>query len=63
MTTATAVLARFWRDLRERSQVAFAHPDVPDALRSAAGDLIGKIWALASQEARADLDLGPVNTI
>ena len=57
MTTATAVLTRFWRDLRERSQVAFAHPDIPDPLRSSAGDLIGKIWSLASQEARADLDL------
>ncbi|QBE66254.1 DNA-binding protein [Pseudoduganella lutea] len=37
MSAPAEALAKFWSQLRERSRVTIEGPDLPDALRSAAG--------------------------
>ncbi len=51
MATPAQVLSRFWTDLRERTRIRIDHPDLPDALREAAGELTLRLWGQAQQEA------------
>lgn len=52
MSAPAEALARFWDNLREKSRVRIEHPDIPEALRDAAGELTAKLW----QQARALAD-------
>lgn len=47
MSAPAEALARFWENLREKSRVRIEHPDIPQALREAAGDLTAKLWEQA----------------
>lgn len=56
MSAPAEALAKFWEDLREKSRVRIEHPDLPDALKSAAGELVATVWSqaqLAAQEGLA----------
>lgn len=52
MSAPAEALARFWENLREKSRVRIEHPDIPEALRDAAGELTAGLW----QQARALAD-------
>lgn len=52
MSAPAEALARFWDNLREKSRVRIEHPDIPQALQEAAGELTAKLW----QQARAQAD-------
>jgi chromosome segregation ATPase len=47
MSAPTEALNHFWRTLRERSRVTIEHSDLPDELRTAAGDLVATLWKSA----------------
>ncbi|MBU0914822.1 MAG: DNA-binding protein [Gammaproteobacteria bacterium] len=47
MSAPAEALARFWETLREKSRVRIEHPDIPEALRDAAGELTAKLWEQA----------------
>jgi len=51
MGTPAQVLAEFWRDLRERCRVRIDHPDLPEELRQASGELVMLLWERAQGEA------------
>jgi chromosome segregation ATPase len=50
MSTPTEALSQFWKTLRERSRVTIEHPDLPDELRSAAGELVATLWKSAQSK-------------
>ncbi|MDE2593414.1 MAG: DNA-binding protein [Burkholderiales bacterium] len=52
MSAPAEALAKFWENLREKSRVRIEHPDIPEVLRDAAGELTAKLW----QQARALAD-------
>ena len=52
MSAPATALAKFWGDLREKSRVRIEHPDLPETLRTAAGDLVAKLWTQAQSAAR-----------
>lgn len=55
MSAPAEALSRFWADLREKSRVRIEHPDLPDELKTAAGDLAGALWTLAQRQAHESL--------
>lgn len=55
MAAPAEALARFWDDLREKSRVRIEHPDLPEALRNAAGDLTAALWLKAQELASESL--------
>lgn len=58
MSAPAEALSRFWDTLRDKSRIRIEHPDVPDALRDVAGELVGALWQRAqasAQEAWAQL--------
>lgn len=52
MSAPAEALAKFWDDLREKSRVRIEHPDLPDELKSAAGDLVATLWSQAQSAAQ-----------
>ena len=56
MGTPAQVLAEFWRDLRERSRVRIEHPDLPEELRQASGELVMQLWERAQNEAASSVE-------
>ena len=56
MSTPAEALNQFWQDLREKSRVRIEHPDLPEGLKNAAGELTAKLWTLAQEQASASLD-------
>ncbi|BCZ85652.1 hypothetical protein PTKU64_93270 (plasmid) [Paraburkholderia terrae] len=56
MGTPAAVLGEFWTELREKSRVRIAHPDLPADLGAAAGELVATLWTRATASAQAELD-------
>jgi hypothetical protein len=56
MGTPAQVLAEFWRDLRERSRVRIDHPDLPEELRQASGELVMQLWERAQNEAASSFE-------
>lgn len=52
MSAPAEALAKFWEVLREKSRVRVEHPDLPEDLRTAAGELTAALWAKA--QARAE---------
>lgn len=51
MSAPAEALARFWSDLREKSRVRIEHPDLPEGLKSAAGELVASLWSQAQTSA------------
>lgn len=56
MSAPAEALAKFWSDLREKSRVRIEHPDLPDSLKGAAGELVASLWLQAQEGAQANLD-------
>ena len=52
MSAPTEAVSHFWSRLRERSRVSVEHPDLPDELRMAAGDMVAVVWKTAQTMAR-----------
>ncbi len=55
MSAPAEALAKFWETLREKSRVRIEHPDLPEPLRNAAGELMGSLWQRAQAAAQEDL--------
>lgn len=55
MSAPAEALSRFWADLREKSRVRIEHPDLPDELKTAAGELAAALWTLAQRQAHESL--------
>lgn len=55
MSAPAEALAKFWEDLREKSRVRIEHPDLPDEVRSAAGELVAALWIKAQEAAQEGL--------
>ena len=52
MSAPAEALSRFWDSLREKSRVRIGHPEMPDALKLAAGELLERLWIEARSAAR-----------
>lgn len=55
MSAPADALNRFWETLREKSRMRIEHPDLPEALRDAAGEMVGALWQRAQAEAKSTL--------
>ncbi|MES2264927.1 MAG: DNA-binding protein [Pseudomonadota bacterium] len=55
MSAPAEALNRFWAQLRERSRVTIEHPDLPEELKTAAGELAATLWKSAQQTSRQAL--------
>lgn len=55
MSAPADALNRFWETLREKSRLRIEHPDLPDSLRDAAGEMVGALWQRAQAEAKSTL--------
>jgi chromosome segregation ATPase len=55
MSAPLEALANFWKDLREKSRVRIEHPDLPEDLKSAAGELVASLWGKAQSLAHESL--------
>lgn len=52
MSAPTEALRAFWAELREKSRVRIEQPDLPEALKITAGEMVSALW----KEARAAAD-------
>lgn len=52
MSAPTEALQYFWDTLRERSRVSVEHADLPEELKTAAGDLVAALWKTAQTMSR-----------
>jgi chromosome segregation ATPase len=55
MSAPAEALNKFWEDLREKSRVRIEHPDLPEALKIAAGELTAALWSNAQAQAHETL--------
>jgi pyruvate/2-oxoglutarate dehydrogenase complex dihydrolipoamide acyltransferase (E2) component len=55
MSAPAEALAKFWEDLREKSRVRIEHPDLPEEIKLAAGELVGSLWSQAQSSANQSL--------
>ena len=55
MSAPAEALRAFWADLREKSRIRIEHPDLPEILRTAAGDLVATLWSEAQGAAQQNL--------
>jgi chromosome segregation ATPase len=55
MSAPADALNRFWETLREKSRMRIEHPDLPESLRDAAGEMVGALWQRAQAEAKSTL--------
>lgn len=55
MSAPTAALSEFWDTLRQRSRVSVEHADLPDELRTAAGEMVAALWRSAQTTSRDTL--------
>jgi len=55
MSAPTEALNHFWKTLRERSRVTIEHTDLPEELRTAAGDLVATLWKSAQSKSLKSL--------
>lgn len=58
MSAPAEALNRFWETLREKSRIRIEHPDLPEPLQDAAGEMIGALWQKAQSAAQEAL--GPL---
>lgn len=57
MSAPAEALRGFWEYLRERSRVRIEHPDLPESLKTLAGELVGQLWADAQSQAQTSLEV------
>ncbi len=55
MSAPAEALTKFWQDLREKSRVRIEHPDLPEALKTAAGEMTAILWSQAQASAQESL--------
>lgn len=55
MSAPAEALTRFWETLREKSRIRIEHPDLPEPLREAAGEMVGALWQRAQAAAKEAL--------
>ncbi|PIF25938.1 plasmid replication DNA-binding protein KfrA [Acidovorax sp. 56] len=55
MSAPAEALAKFWEELRGKARVEIDHPDLPDALKQAAGQAVSVLWTQATDLAREEL--------
>lgn len=55
MSAPAEALAKFWEDLREKSRVRIEHPDLPEAVKTTAGELVASLWIQAQAAAQDGL--------
>lgn len=55
MSAPAEALNRFWATLREKSRIRIEHPDLPEPLRDAAGELVSALWQKAQAAAQEGL--------
>jgi len=55
MSAPAEALAKFWEDLRGKARVEIDHPDLPEALKEAAGEAVSVLWTQATELAREEL--------
>jgi chromosome segregation ATPase len=55
MSAPAEALNRFWEDLRDKSRVRIEHPDLPESLKNAAGELVATLWSTAQGAAQEGL--------
>lgn len=55
MSAPAEALAKFWSDLREKSRVRIEHPDLPEEIKTAAGELVATLWSQAQAGAQESL--------
>lgn len=55
MSAPAEALAKFWEELRGKARVEIDHPDLPDALKQAAGQAVSLLWTQATELAREEL--------
>ena len=47
MSAPAEALNRFWENLRDKSRIRIEHPDLPQSLQDAAGEMVGALWQQA----------------
>lgn len=55
MSAPAEALNRFWEDLRDKSRVRIEHPDLPESLKTTAGELVVSLWSAAQAVAQEGL--------
>jgi chromosome segregation ATPase len=55
MSAPAQALAKFWEDLRNKSRIRIEHPDLPEDLGTAAGELTAALWKKARAAAEETL--------
>ena len=55
MSAPAEALAKFWEVLRGKARVEIDHPDLPEALKEAAGQAVSMLWTQATELAREEL--------
>ncbi|WP_420473703.1 DNA-binding protein [Noviherbaspirillum sp. ST9] len=55
MSAPAEALNKFWEDLRDKSRVRIEHPDLPESLKTAAGELVAALWSSAQGAAQEGL--------
>ena len=55
MSAPAEALSRFWDTLREKSRVTVSHPDLPEPLKHAVGELVATLWQSAQTMAAENL--------
>lgn len=55
MSAPAEALGKFWEELREKSRIRIEHPDLPDTLKVAAGELVASLWLQAQGSAQEGL--------
>lgn len=55
MSAPAEALAKFWEELRGKARVEIDHPDLPEALKQAAGQAVSVLWTQATELAREEL--------
>lgn len=55
MSAPAEALSKFWADLRDKSRIRVDHADLPEEIRTLAGELIGTLWNRALAQANDSL--------
>jgi len=55
MSAPAEALTKFWEELRGKARVEIDHPDLPEALKQAAGQAVSVLWTQATALAREEL--------
>lgn len=56
MSAPAEALKKFWEELREKSSARIEHPDLPESLQKAAGELTAALWQQARHAAETTLE-------